>query len=71
MLDNVNKDKKAHPYGVYEMPIPGCSFESKVIVRRKMAAQTPHQDYSQGDGTHRDMKAVEACQHEKGGALDT
>ena len=71
MLENVNKDKKAHPYGVYEMPIPGRSFESKMIVRRKMAAQAPHQNHSQGDGTDSDMKTVEARQHEKSGTIDT
>jgi ATP-binding cassette subfamily B protein RaxB len=64
-LDPINKYEQAQPHHIDEVPIPGHRFEGEVARGREVTAQGAEPDHRQHDRAHRDVKAVEARQHEK------
>ena len=61
-LEPINEYKQTDPYDIYEVPIPSDRLKSKMILRRKMPLNRPTENYSQHNGTHRNMEPVKARQ---------
>ena len=52
------------------MPIPGCRFKAKVVVRFKVTRPYAEEAYDQKAGANDHMEAVEACRHKESRAVD-
>lgn len=52
------------------MPIPGDTFEREMVFRREVPFGRTHQYDEQHKRSHRDVKPMEACQHEERRAID-
>ena len=65
VLQQVYEDEQAHPDHVHKVPVPGCRFEAKMIIRLEVSLDGTSQHDSQHESTQCHVKAVEACQQEE------
>ena len=63
---NVNAGEQEQPDDIDKVPVPGCSFETEMVIILKVAANRPYQADEQEDRTDDHMETVEAGGHEEG-----
>ena len=59
------EDKQTDPDDVNEVPVPTRCFESKAVVRRKVAFNGPKQLHYENKRPHGDVKPVETRQQKE------
>src|SRR5699024_11661548 len=62
----IHEHKQAQPDDVHEVPVPGDSFETEMVIGTEMPLETTQQNHGKHDRAQRHMQTVKAGQHEKG-----
>ena len=66
----VHQDVQTKPNHIHKVPIPSSTFKTKVTVGGEVALLQAECDEQQHQHAQEHMEAVEACQHEKGRAIN-
>jgi hypothetical protein len=70
-LEPVHKQVQAQPNNVNKVPIPGCTFKTKVVIGSEMPLHHAHKNHGQHRRAQQHMKAMKTGQHVKQRAIST
>ena len=65
----IDADEEKQPYNVNKMPVPGCCFETEMMLGLEMTRPRPEKAHDQEAGSNDNVEAVEARRHEEGRAV--
>ena len=68
-LHPINQDVEQEPNHIHKMPIPSCTFKTKMAFAGEVAVLQAQGDKEQHQHAQEDMEAMEAREHEESGAI--